>query len=267
MAVSPTERQYILSQVNKLAEEQLAALWAQAATLSDIDFGAFIKQAFPDLVDPYAAMAGDLAATWYDDTESPLAYTAVPAALPDAAKLAGSVDWALGAKGADALQRLQGTAQRAVFDTARDTIIFNSEYETGSRWVRYASANACAFCALLSTRNKVYASKQSATRVVGRGKDFSSNFNPDGSRRAGGQAKGVKTRGSRGVGEKYHDGCHCVAVEIRPGGSYEPPAHVQDFERAYKEAFDAVPNGMAYDKNNSVLKAVLSNMRSDLGSH
>lgn len=267
MAVSPAERQYILAQVNRLASDQLAKLWDRAAALADIDFATFVKQAFPELVDPFAAMAADLAATWYDETPSPTNYIATPALLPDPEKLAASVDWALGANGRDAVARMQGTAQRAIFDTARETIVQNAETEEGSTWARHASANACAFCALMASRENVYASKVSALRVVGRGKAISLNFNPDGTRKAGGQAKGVKLRGIRQLGDKYHDDCHCVAIEVRPGGSYEPPSYVQDWKQAYSKAFDAVPNGMRYDNKNSVLKAVLSNMRSDLGSH
>jgi hypothetical protein len=226
-----------------------------------------VKQAFPELVDPFAAMAADLAATWYDETPSPTSYIATPAVLPDPEKLASSVDWALGADGRDAVQRMQGTAQRAIYDSARDTIAYNAGQEPGSKWARYASANACAFCALMATRENVYASEHSALYVVGRGKDFSQNFNADGTRKAGGQAGGVKLRGAQKLGDKYHDSCRCVAVEVRPGGSYEPPPYVQDWKQSYDKAFAAVPYGTPYDKNNSILKAVLSNMRTDLGLH
>lgn len=267
MTVSPAERQYILSQVNVLASEQIVLLWNHAEALQDVEFAAFVKQAFPELVTPFAATASDLAATWYDESPSPTNYIAKPAALPDLKQLESSADWALGANGRDAIARMQGTAQRAIFDSARDTIVSNAQSESGSTWARYASANACAFCALMATRDNIYASEHSALHVVGRGKDFSTNFNPDGTRKAGGQAGGVKLRGAQQFGEKYHDDCHCVAIEVRPGGSYEPPQHVQDWKQAYDKAFDAVPNGMRYDNKNSVLKAVLSNMRSDLGSH
>lgn len=267
MTVSPAERQYILAQVNTLAAEQIVLLWNHAEALTDINFAAYVKQAFPDVVTPFAATAADFAATWYDESPSPTNYIAKPGALPDLKQLESSADWALGANGRDAITRMQGSAQRAIFDSARDTTVQNAETEQGSTWVRHASANACAFCALMATRGSVYASKTSATRVVGRGKALSLNFNPDGTRKAGGQAGGVKLRGTQKLGDKYHDNCHCVAVEVRPGGSYEPPPYVKDWEKAYKDAFAAVPEGMPYDAKNSVLKAVLSNMRTDLGSH
>lgn len=268
MPTPPSDRQRILTQIAEMAVVALRDLWRRASLVPDIDFAAFLIEAFPEAVDPYAALAAEVAAEWYAETVSVnKAFVSLPGALPLREQMLKSAQWALGGDGTVALDRMSGTAQRAVFDSARETTLYNVEREPGSTWARYASANACAFCALMATRGQVYASKKSALRVVGRGKDFSTNFNADGSRKAGGQAGGVKTRGRRAVGEKYHDDCHCVAVEVRPGGSYEPPPHVENFARAYRDAFDAVPNGTAYDKQNSVLKAVLSNMRTDLGTH
>lgn len=267
MTVSPAERQYILSQVNALASKQIVLLWSYAEALPDVDFAAFVKRAFPDVVTPFAATAADLATAWYDESPSPTSYLAKPGALPDVNALEASASWALATTGREAIGRMQGTAQRAIFDSARDTTMLNADTERGAKYARHASANACAFCALMSSRGAVYASKASATRVVGRGKAISLNFNADGTRKSGGQAKGVKVRGSRQVGDKWHDNCHCVYVEVRPGGSYHPPPYVKNWERAYKDAFAAVPDGMAYGTDNAVLKAVLSNMRSDLGSH
>lgn len=263
---TPSERQRILAHVAKLADVALKDLWAKVSTLSDVDFAAYIVAAFPDLIDPYAALAADVATQWYDETPSDSTYVASPGPMPALERLTTSAQWALGADGIKALDRLSGTAQRAVFDSARDTTLYNVDREPGSTWARHASANACAFCVLMATRGAVYASKTSALRVVGRGKDFSTNFNADGTRKAGGQAKGIKLRGARKAGQKFHDDCHCVAIEVRPGGSYKPAPYVKDWKRAYKDAFDAVPDGMAYDSDNSVLKAVLSHMRTDLGS-
>ena len=265
MAISPVERQNLLADLSSVAIRDLVELWRRA-TVADVDFAQFLIDAYPEIAVSYAEVAADLAADWYEQSAPDLPYQAVTAGPPPVDVLQKSTQWALGADGDKALSRLSGTLQRSVFDGARRTTLVNVERE-GSKWVRYASANACAFCALLATRSAVYTSKQSATRVVGQGKDISTNFDASGKRKSGGQARGIKTRGSRKIGEKYHDHCHCVAVEVRPGRRYTPPPHVQEFKRAYKDAFDAVPDGMAYDSNNSVLKAVLSNMRSDLGSH
>lgn len=267
MATTPRERQRILTEVARLAGVALDSLWNQVSSLSDVDFAAYLVAAFPDLVDPYAALAAELATDWYDQSPSTTRYVAQAGPLPIQEQLTASAQWALGAKGTNALERLSGVMQRAVYDGARDTIAYNVDHEPGSKWARHASANACAFCALMASRGEVFGSKTSATRVVGRGKAISLNFNPDGSRKSGGQGKGVKTRGTRKLGEKWHDHCHCVAVEIRPGSTYKPAPYVERWKQSYKDAFAAVPDGTAYDDQNSILKAVLSNMRTDLGTH
>jgi hypothetical protein len=199
MTVSPTERQYILSQVNVLAAEQISLLWSHAEALTDINFAAFVRQAFPDVVTPFAVTASDLAANWYDETPSPTNYIAKPGPLPDPHQLESSADWALGANGRDAIARMQGTAQRAIFDSARDTTLYNVEHEPGSKWARHASANACVWCRMMSTRGAVFHTRKSAM--------------------------------------KSHDFCHCVAIEVRPGGlRYSPPAYVQDWNDQYQKA-------------------------------
>jgi len=200
------------------ASRDLQTLWNQAARLSDVEFAAFIAEAFPELLDPFIALSADLAATWFEQSEPASRYIAVTAPPPPTERFHESALWALRGLGTEGLDRLQGVAQRAIFDGARDTTLINVE-RTNSRWARYASANACAFCQLLSTRTKnLYSSEEAATRVVGR-------------------------RGSRKVGDKYHDHCHCVAVEVREGQTYELPPHAEQFEETYKSALDAIPDG------------------------
>ncbi|WP_457149578.1 VG15 protein [Mycobacteroides abscessus] len=273
MPVSAAERQFILSQITSLAANDLALLWQRAGELSDLDFAQFVAQAFPELVDPYAALASEAAALWYDETPSTTAgFVAGTAPLPPVERLTKSAEWALAGLGAEGLDRLQGTLQRAIFDAARETTILNTNNETGSRWARHASANACAFCAMLATRGAVFVSEKSAVRVVGAGKDMTES-----DRRIRGErtgivrnskhqfvSGGVKPRGGQSLGDKYHDHCHCVAIEVRPGGNYQPPDYVSKWEDAYIEASRAARTGEygAID-----VKAVLAHMRESLGTH
>ncbi|GAA1881920.1 VG15 protein [Williamsia serinedens] len=205
MATTAPERQQILSQVNTVAVNDLVDLWRRASNLSSEEFRTFILDAFPDVADPYAAMAAQLAADWYDESAPNLAYQATPTGTPNVQALRDSTKWALGAYGDAGLARLAGTLQRAVFNGARDTIIDNAAREQGARWARHASANACEFCRLLATRGAAY--------------------------------------GSRDKAMKAHDHCHCVAIEVRPGSTYEPAPYVAEFEQQYNDARRAAGSG------------------------
>lgn len=271
MTVSPAERQYILGQIGQAAAADLDTLWARAAALADIDFAAYIIEAFPALVDPYAALATEAATVWYEDSPSETDYVPRPGPLPEAEQLLSSAAWALGASGIKGRDRLQGTMQRAVYDSARLTILTNIEDEgNGARWARHASSNACAFCAMMATRGAVYASKAAAETVVGRGKEMSL---ADRRARAAGQTRvnnrmaagGVRARGTQKLGDKYHDHCHCIAVEVRPGDSYEPPDYVDQWNEAYIKASREAPKTGEYGALDP--KAILAHMRQDLGTH
>jgi hypothetical protein len=54
-----------------------------------------------------------------------------------------------------------------------------------------------------------------------------------------GDAKTRHLRGEQKLGDKYHDGCHCVAVAVRLGESYEPPDYVGQWEQDYSAAVRA----------------------------
>ncbi|MFV8173401.1 hypothetical protein [Mycolicibacterium peregrinum] len=180
-----------------LATADLQTLWSQADRLADIEFATFVTQAFPELVDPYVEMAGMLAANWFEESLPASRYIATTAPMPEAQMLTKSAEWALGASGDAGRDRLEGTLQRAVFNGARDTTMLNVE-RTDSKWARYASATACAFCRLMATRGAAYNSKETA-------------------------------------GRDYHDHDHCIAVEDRDG-TYEPPDYAQMWDKEYVQA-------------------------------
>jgi hypothetical protein len=252
MAVSVAEQRQVLTQLHSLGVEQLRSLWRRAE--GQPNFRQFLVEAFPEVVGQWSTAAGEVAAQWYDDEAPELAYRATAAPAPPVEQLASSATWALNTTtGTDALTLLSGTLQRAVWNTARETVIQNAESERGARWARHASANACEFCRMLATRGAVYASAESATRVGGRGRDIASNFDPvTGRKKRGGQARGVRTRGSQGLGSKYHDHCHCISVMVRPGRSYEPPSYVEKWEQEYIAASR---------ETDGSTKAVLAHMR------
>ena len=225
--MDPAELRSALVDLNALMVSDLAALW-RAVDGQDVEFLRDALQAeVPGVVDPYLAAAGDITADWYEAQAPELAYVARPAALVDEGQLETTARWAAGTvltkSPVSPLDLLAGSMQRALFNESRETIIQNSDAEPGARWARHASANACEFCRMVATRGAVYASESAASTVGGRGS-------------TGGRGGGVRTRGNQAIGSKYHDHCHCIAVPVRPGQSYEPPAYVEEWEAEYTRA-------------------------------
>uniref|UniRef100_UPI003F493F9D VG15 protein n=1 Tax=Nocardia suismassiliense TaxID=2077092 RepID=UPI003F493F9D len=237
------ERQQLLDELSRLATQDITALWHQIATASDAEFSQLLIQAFPELLEPYSVASAELGAEWYAESTPPRATYQPTSFLPEAGGLSTSAEWALGATGEAALDRLAGIAQRQIWNANRDTIIGNAAAEPGSTWARVARPGACAFCAMLATRADVYASEAAALSVVGRGKSG-------------------RTRGSRKRGERYHDHCHCQAKEVRPGQVYIPPAYVQEWEDAYIKATRETARTGKYGAIDT--KAVLAHMRATL---
>lgn len=260
---SLAEQQAILQELHRLGLADLNELMKRAAEFPD--FFQFIVEAFPELVAQYATMSAELATLWYDEAAPSLSYAAVPAALPTLEQYAESAKWALGSNGgALAFEKLSGVLQRGVWNTARDTTVLNARSERGARYARHASANACEFCRMVATRGAVYTSAETASGVVGRGKDVSTNYDSvTGKRKRGGQAKGVRVRGSQKVVSKYHDNCRCMAVAVRPGQSYEPPPYVEKWEQEYVDAVRAASAaGRTKGEYGAIdVKAVMAAMR------
>lgn len=197
MPVTAAERRFLLDQINRLAQNDLDNLWRAAESLSSAEFYAYLLAGFPELANNYHQIAGQIAATWFEESDPASAYVAKVAEPIAAAQLTKSAQWALGGDGLAGKARLAGTLQRASFGGARDTLAVNI-VETGSRWIRVASPNACGFCRLLASRTDGYTSRQATNLVVGR--------------------RG-RPRGKRKIGEKYHDDCNCQPVEIRSSQS------------------------------------------------
>ena len=229
MAVGIEERRQILAELERQSKAQLVTLWRNAGRQGD--FREYIVAAFPELAALWSDIASELAATWYEESLPTSEYVARAAASPKVEQLVKSVEWALNVGDATTgLDLLSGTLQRAVYDAARRTTEWNAELEGSAKWARHASASACSFCRMLATRGAVYVSAGAAGNVGGRGKDASTNFDKDGRRKRGGQAKGVRTRGKQKIGDKYHDNCHCVVIEVRAGGSYQAPDYVDEWD-------------------------------------
>lgn len=235
----------MLGELDRRMGTEVAGFWRSLAErVPSSEFRRLMIEAFPEIVTPYVSAAADLGAVWYDSQPSTNArFTATPAELPPVERLQGSASWALAVgNGEQAIALLTGSAERALFDGLRDTVVDNATREPGARWARHASANACGFCRMLATRHvgknaTFYSSAEAAGRVVGRRQSAMAAFNQE----------PRKTRGAGSLGSKYHDNCHCVATMIRPGQTYTPPPYVEqwneDYIAASKESRD--PNVIA----------------------
>lgn len=282
MAAGVPEFQGLLTQLAADLGVKIGRLLRTMDRLDQREARAFITEYYPALALPYMAAAGSLSAQYYNEQPTLTAFLAQPVDLIPVERLAVSGRWALLQR--SPVQALVGSAQRAVMDQSRTTMLENLavEYDVpvaevsvpGTRWARHASANACGFCRMLATRGPVYRSRVDATRVSGRSVDLTiadkralmqgRGFIPTSqldkaavdealerrtrfaswkqARKQGkllGDLKVRRDRGIRALGDKYHDDCHCIAVPVRPGGSYEPPEYVEQWERDYVDAVGA----------------------------
>lgn len=252
MPVSAAERRFIMAQLGQRAKEDMIRLWDAAGRFSDLDFAAYVADAFPDLAIGAHQLAADVSAALFEEDFPAITTPAVTAAPPAVEQLKDSARWALGADGDKGLDRLQGTLQRALLNGARETTVANAQ-ANGMRWIRVAKPTACAFCRMLATRttlaDDLYRSKEAALGVVGRSVNLST---ADRRMIASGQMtreealarrdqmaltyqigakkgspRGRRTRGSKPLGEKYHDHCDCDAKAI--------PVGVDPMEVLYQE--------------------------------
>ena len=158
-----------------------------------------VKDAYPATVDPYIGAAATLSAQWYDQLDPNATFATEVAPPPASGVLESSVGWALGQ--IDPMGALVGSTERHIFGASRDTVVLNAQREH-VKYARYASANACAWCRVLATREAVYHTAQSAV--------------------------------------KGHDNCHCIAVPVRGGDVWTPPDYVKAWTQEYNDARGAV---------------------------
>ncbi|PKV80904.1 VG15 protein [Nocardia fluminea] len=106
-------------------------------------------------------------------------------------------------------ERVTATVERHIRQVDRETFVATANTAADEiGWARVLSGTEnCAFCAMLASRGPVYRSDKSALSVVG-------------GRRG--------PRGSRELGERYHDNCDCECVLVRVDQDW---AGREEFER------------------------------------
>jgi hypothetical protein len=232
-----------------LAQSDLTDFWSALDTSGDpVRIRNLMLEFFPDLVQSYGDTAAVLGADWYDLLRdvppSAASFNAVLAAPAVTEQAQASVRWAVGplfdADPDTALAQLLGSAQRLVLQPGRDTVwdaAAADPVRTGVARVP-SGTDTCSFCIMLASRGPVYQSQVSAELVVGRGSNRT-GYDANGARLSGGIGGGIKTRGNRDIGNKFHDSCDCVSVVIRsqadyPEG-YDPDRYLEMYQQGAGE--------------------------------
>lgn len=288
MTASPETYRRAQSTLSAKAVADLRRVWPRLLTMRPDKMAEALALVLAEVTDKYGSASAALAAEWFEDLRDTAgaagSHAAHAASLPSTERLEILSRWGVGPLfGASpdpvtALNLVAGGLSRQVLGVGRDTLAESIASDPASpRYARHASANACAFCAMLATRGAVYTA-QSAVRVTGEslgGTDYRKARRLDGGvvtdeRRAeilrGSRAKTIAQGGRKGRdtlqahGDKYHDDCRCTAVPVWPGERYEEAPYVAKWRDAYANA-PAEP-GEAID-----LQKTLASMRSELGSN
>lgn len=283
VAFSVEEYARVLDDVGDLASADVVALLRALEGSTADQVRDALLEALLATIDPYSESSALLAAEAYDLARAENGvrgrYRAQPVAPVDSERVNALARWAVdplyvpdaGTAAWDAMvSALLGGVQRIVADAARDTTAGNllADEATGRRfYARVARPGCCAFCSMLASRGAEYDSEASATSVVGRGTAITA-----GPRRRGGQAKGIRARGSRALGQTFHDYCRCIAVASSPTTRDYLAEQQAQHDRRYLEAVDAVATareaaGMSTARGDEFMRDVLSVMRMQAGTH
>lgn len=209
-----------------------------------------VRGYLPELAAVYATATTTVAADWYEDlraeavaaagftatlldppapdeVQSQLGYVLAPLFNGTAPDLAPR----------ETFDHLSALVEDVVTTADRQTVRANAASDRERpRYARHASANACAFCALLATRGAEYRTEESATRVVLQ-----------------------RRRSKRKLGEKYHDNCRCAVVPVWGSKTYEEAPYVANWREAYYAATEQV--------GTKDLSKILSLMRQSLDTN
>lgn len=191
--------------LSTLAISDLNALLRQIGTGDPVATRDALLEAYPQLVDRYASVAGEVTATWYEQVRPNSGY-AVAQGSVDAAQTNQLIRYGVrplfGVGEATALSLLGGSLQRLIAGASRDTVTGNVDRERSSGntdvgFARVPRSGCCAFCALLASRGAVYGSRRSAGEI-----------------------------------DKYHDFCRCTIAPAERGEDL--PYDLGKYEELYR---------------------------------
>ena len=283
MAIAPETYRRAQAALSSRAVAYLRKVWPRLLTMSPDKTAEALALVLAEVTDKYGPASAAIAAEWFEEMRDTAgmagSFRATAAAMPSTERLEILARWGVGPLfGASpdpvtALNLVSGGLARQVLSVGRDTLMESiASDQAGPTYARHASANACAFCAMLASRGPVYTSETNARRVTGEslgGTDYRKARRLDGGvvtaeRRAeilAGSRASTRARGGRKgrdttqpYGDKYHDDCRCTAVPVWPGERYEEAPYVKKWREAYSDA----PSGDT--------KEILASMREELGT-
>lgn len=230
------EHRQQLIQLRSLADVDLRALLAAGAGLDVAATRELLISALPELLSPYLAASGQLAAVLFEDLRAEAgrrgvfyADTVAPAVA--AARVDATSRWAVAPLANESLTatvetRLSGSVARMIMDASRDTIASNGAREA-TQFQRMPRPGCCAFCGLLASRPTSMA---------------------------------YRSAGSASAGS--HDSCHCVIVPVYRG------TEMAELAAATRERYSGLYAEAATDNANGVraLKPTLAEWRKEHGT-
>ena len=218
------EFRLLLGQINRMAQEDLVALWRGLEGLPVDDAWRILAQTVPDVVEVYRASAAEASSVFYGDTQKVRFSSGdiSKASQLNREQVVESMRYAMFADGVTSpLLILSGVVQKHVINGAREYGLSGFE-DTGVGWFRAARAGACEFCRMLATRSvgkygAAYSSAEAAS-VVGRGKR-------------------QRRTGATQTGGEFHTNCMCLPVRA---DMFTPPEYYSRWLDEYNQASELV---------------------------
>ena len=230
MAVSADEIQMALGGLHLEVKEVLTNFWRTLDLSNPAHARNELLEFMPMLLGQYGSKAASIAADWYDELRYDFGFRDTfitdlggllqPEFVQQRTRFGAGHLWTDTPDGT--LLFLSGAITGWVTDAFNGTLELNMQNDPDDTWViRKPEPDACKWCLTLGSRsaaqyrNAVYSTTASATRVVGRG--IERQLRTDSRGRTQMRGGGVKTRGTREIGQKYHDYCRCISVPLWVG--------------------------------------------------
>lgn len=237
-----------------LSKAALADLRALISSLEDVApdrARAVLFEAFPEVFNPYAAATSAVSASFYEEVRDAAGVKASfdietldEVEAPRWNGLVGFGTRSLEQSGAALMfSLLSGGLTSVLSSVAGDTIYGNAQKERVTvGFQRVPKPGCCGFCGMLASRGSTYSSEAAATGVVGRGVPVEQTRG-----KRGGQGKGIKPRGTRSIGEKFHDHCKCRAVQVYEDNYVEMQAGADKYLESYAAARNKINDGLTLE--------------------